>query len=261
MSHLRLDELLSAELDHELGAAEQQELQQLLDTSDEAVAARRDYKKLDQLLRDMPEQLIPASLHHRITSSVRLPQAPPAANSSRFGNLFGDLWVSPVARFSFAAAAGILFSLAIFNAAGPDVAEAPTTDMFGTMIPRSSGQAGEILDQLHLKGTGFAAGATLLRRNQQLVLDIRLDAAGPIDITVDFENTGLRFASIANRPNDVDTVHFAAPVLQLRGAGQTAFEVLLDREDTAMAAESAAIRLEFSSDGLNGERGTLNISQ
>lgn len=257
MSHSRLDELLSAELDHELSAAEQQELQRLLDTSDEAVAARRDYKKLDQLLRDMPEQLIPASLHQRIASSVRLPQAPQASKNS----WFADLWISPVARFSFAAAAGILFSLAIFNAAGPDVAKAPATDMFGSMIPHRSGQAGVILDQLQMSGTGFAAGATLLRRDQQLVLDIRLDAERQVDITVDFENSGLRFAAVTNSRKSSDTVRFAAPVLQLRGAGQTDFQILLDRDDTAMAAESAKIQLEISSDGFDGERGTLNISQ
>jgi hypothetical protein len=196
-------------------------------------------------------------LHQRITASVRLPQPAPASKPGWFSGLL----VSPVARFSFAAAAGVLFSLVIFNAAGPDIAKAPGAEMAGSMIPRGVGEVTEVLDQMQLTGAGFAAGAVLLRVDEQLILNISLDATRPVDISVGFENSGIRFESIGAGSENLEAVRFDSKTLHLRGTGNRDIQVLLDREQDSTAAESATIQLEFSSDGLDTQRGALGLAQ
>lgn len=259
MSDSRLDELLSAELDNQLTDAEQQELQQLLETTDEATAARRDYQKLDQLLRDLPAQLLPASLHHRISAGVRLPK--PAAAKSPW---FSGLWQSPVTRFSFAATAGVLLSLAIFNVGGPNLIEGPSSDMLGSMVPLDKDsfghREGQLVDALRMVGDGYAGDVSLTQVNEQLLLSIGLNAARPVDIAVNFTGTGFLPDFTAATTGDIAIVSMQAPVIRLRGEGQRSFKILLSREKDAASARTADIQLEFSSDGMSPERGSLSTS-
>ncbi|MGB5246179.1 MAG: hypothetical protein WBM54_02050 [Woeseia sp.] len=255
MNDSRLDELLNAELDNELSTDEQQELQQLLETSDEAAAERRTYMKLDQMLRDMPQQLLPAMLHQRIVSGARLPKAEAKTRPSWFGNL----WQSPVTRFSFAAAAGVLLSLAIFNAGGPNIVEAPSSDMLGSMVP-TQGDSVDLIDRLQLSGAGFASGATLLQQEEGLILSIDLESDTPVEITVDFSNSGVQPTSLSNASNNFEIANFEAPFLRLRGNGQRKLQLSLSRIGDATAADAATIQLEFSSTGHASQRGSLRLS-
>ncbi|NNC77705.1 MAG: hypothetical protein HKN77_07050 [Woeseiaceae bacterium] len=260
MSNSRLDELLSAELDDQLTDAEREELQQLLRTSDAATSARDEYQQLDRLLREMPEQLLPASLHQRIAATVRLPKPSTDAKTP----WFSAPWLSPRARFSFAAAAGVILSLAIFNFSGPNMIEAPTSDMLGSMVPLDNESFGHseglLVDALALAGAGFASEVSLTKVNGQLLLSIDLDATQPVDITVDLAGTGVRTATTTNISGDIAVISMQPTAIRLRGEGRRSLKILLGREKDAASARTADIQLEFSSIGMTPERGSLSSS-
>ncbi|MBT8085462.1 MAG: hypothetical protein HKN35_13940 [Woeseia sp.] len=254
MSDARLDELLNAELDGQLDANEHAELEQLL-RDDQARNSQRELAALDRILRDLPERQLPPSLHQRISSTAGLTKT-----KTKESSWISNLWLSPITRLGFAAAAGVLLSLAIFNGGGPDMIGAPSSEMLGSMVPQPGEIDGEIIDQLRLSGTGAALHAALLQRDQQLMLRIDLDATAPADLAVDFRSSGVQYESLVDDNDDIYAANFADSVLRLNGIGKRQFTVLLSREDNATAAESATIQLEFSSKGQASESGSLRLA-
>ena len=73
MIDARTEELINAALDDELGAGERGELEQRLAGSSEAREYQASLQQLDNHLRAMPQEALPASLHEQITTAVELP--------------------------------------------------------------------------------------------------------------------------------------------------------------------------------------------
>lgn len=255
MSDARLEELLNAELDQALAAGEQQELQKLLSSSQSATDNQAAYRQLDELLRKLPDQPLPVALRERIVSASKLP----ASASKRESRSGGKLFESPVVRFSFAAAAGVFLSLLVFNVVDPNLAEAPNKDMLGSMVPHANSAGDLVIDRMQLIGAGYATGVALLESGERMQLVIDLDAASPVEIAVDFSNSGMQFESVSQGGDSLEAVSYSAPVLRMSGRGKRNIQVSLSREDAATAAKSATIQLEISSDGQRPQQGTLSL--
>jgi len=254
MSDERVLELLSAAADGELNDAEQTELDGLLDASPEAYRFREELDRIDAILRKVPDRAAPEMLHDRIMSSVSLP-----AIKSRPRAMQGFSWfrrtTPPVAlRYGMAAAAGLLVAAAFYESRGiSDPAD--LSQLVGSMAPART--APDVLDTYAFHAPGIASEVTLERRNGMFLLDIRIDSAEPVDVSVDLASAGVRLQALAQTEDSLESIEIEGRTLHMRAHGRRQLTALLERTEHAGRQGLETINLEFSSEGRLLQRGSL----
>jgi anti-sigma factor RsiW len=255
MSDERVLELLSAAADGELNDAEQTELDGLLEASPEAYRFREDLDRIGAILRKVPDRAPPEMLHDRIMRSVSLP----AIQSRRPRAMPGFGWfrrTTPpvVLRYGMAAAAGLLVAAAFYESRGiPDPAD--LSQLVGSMAPART--APDVLDTYAFHAPGIASEVTLERRNGLFLLDIRVDSALPVDISVDLASAGVRLQALAQTEDSLESIEIEGQILQMRAHGRRQLTALLERTEVAGRQGLETINLEFSSEGMLLQRGSL----
>jgi len=255
MSESRLEELVNAELDRTLDAAGHTELQQLLKSTDNAVRLRAAYGQLDSLLRDLPLQQIPADLCQRILTSVRFPQISDESESHQLARR----QKLAVTRFGFAAAAGVVLVAVFFNMTGPNPVDVPELNIVGSMLPQHGSAGTVVVDRTQLSGTNYTAGFVLQGTTNQWSINVNLDAADPVEITLRLGDSAMQLESVADS-QDLQAISFDSSVLHMTSSGSREFTIVFSREEDLMAAETATIQLEVSSNGQIAQRATLSLS-
>lgn len=250
-------ELLSAAADGELGADEQAELDQLLESSTEARESKAELDALETLLKGLPELEPPASLHTQIMARAN-PTTPPQEPAKY--DWLGALVPGAGLRYALAAATGALVAAIFFNTgsmlSGPD----DTTDLVGTMAPNPASANTDVLDSFTFREGAFESSVKLERNNGTLFLDVQMNAAAPLDISVDMTGAGFHADAIAQIDSDFDSISLVDRALSMRAVGEQRLTILLRRVDDAAPAGEANITLEFSSDGRLLQRGTLTAT-
>lgn len=258
MSDERTFELLSAAADDDLTAAEQAELETLLEELPQARNLEADMNRLEDIMTNVADVEPPSRLRDDILQAASLPQA--GAKWS-----VAD-WLHPirsgaVLRYGFSVAFGALLVIAVYESQprlGPTV---DITELVGTMAPDSGGAGRSILDTFSFESTGVSSIVRLEQRDDALVLDVRIDATRPVEIAMDFTATGLEFEALAQTQSSFDTIQFANNVLRVKGRGKRRFAVLLHASDDTNSASEAEIALEFSSDGNLLQQGLLKSTR
>ena len=256
MSELRAFELLSAALDGDLSENEKAELEQLLGESEEARQMQRDLAELDRILSDAPNQTPPADMEDAIVK--RITAGTPEPRRSFLGWL-PTLSVGPVLRYGFSVAFGALLAIAVYETQ-PDIGPSgDITELVGTMAPNADlpGREREILDSLSVEKTGVSSVARLERRDEALVIDVRIDTTQPVEISLDFAASGFEFEALAQ--SELESIEFAGENLRVKGSGQRRFAVLLRSRSRDPFRTGAEIDLEYSSDGDVLQQGTLRL--
>jgi len=257
MKDQRTLELVSAAADGELNASERAELEQLLEISAEAREFQTDLAEMDSLLGKVPAIEPPDSLHTQIVNSVKLPQK--KADTSLPGWLRTPQFM-PVLRYGLSAAAGLLLAASFYESQSMFPSNSDFDDLVGTMAPSRVVAEAEILDTFDFRSDGLESLVQLQRRNNDLYLDIQIDADAALDISVDMSSTDVRPGALAQLDHSLESIVVESQALQLRATGQRRLTVLLRRVDDASIAEEARITLEFSSDGRLLERGYLQAN-
>lgn len=249
MSDERALELISAAADGELDSRERAEVEQLLRESAAARAFRDDLRRLRTLLADLPAPAFPDGLHARIMSDAG------RTNRERTAR-----WHVPVPglalRYGLAAAAGVVLAVGVYE--WRPAADGGYGELAGTMLPEGSRAGTRVLDRETTQAAEFTGLVELQQSGEQLLLDIRLDAAESVELTIDFAAAGLRPVGVSQPRFPFKSIEMAEQVLQARGLGRQHVSVSLRREEYAAAADEAAIRLEYSSGGRVLEQGSLS---
>ena len=254
MNELRAFELLSAGLDGDLSPEEKTELEQLLAESAEARRLQGELTELDRILADAPDQEPPADLADSIVE--RTLAAAPEPRQSLWDWLPG-LQFGPVLRYGFSVALGALLAIAVYETQ-PDIGPSgDITELVGTMAPDADPAGREILDSLSFERTGVSSVARLERRDEALVIDVRIDTTQTVEISLDFADSGFDFEALAQ--SELDSIEFAGENLKVKGRGQRRFAVLLRSRSGDPIATEAKIDLEYSSDGDVLQQGTLRL--
>lgn len=244
MINERTIELIHAGLDGELEEAGEAELRKVLEESEEARHYHSELRRLSVFLDKVPDQDMPEGLHARITADISLPARTPINSVLTFGQLPAFL------RYGFAAAAGLVLAVAIYEQREELRVPADYSGMVGTMT--SSGPEGvrKELDTLSFDVDGASGDVSLERRNGSLVLQVELDAVKPLDFTFDFSDDGLEFEAFAQVASRLESVQYADGVLRGRANGrQQRFAVLLHPAGAEAAGSGSRIDLEFSRQG------------
>jgi hypothetical protein len=257
MTDERTLEMVSAAADAELTESERAELEQLLENSAEARKFQAELAEMDSILGEVPVMEPPDSLHTQIVNCISLPQE--KADSSFLGWLRPPKFM-PVMRYSLAAAAGLLLAASFYESQSLFPSNHDFDDLVGTMAPSRVVAEADILDTFDFRSDGLESLVQLQRRNNDIYLDIQIDADVALSIAVDMSGTGVRPGALAQLDHSLESIVVEDQALQLRATGQRRLTVLLRRADDASIAEEAKITLEFSSDGRLLEQGSLQAN-
>lgn len=242
----RTRELINGALDGELTDAELKEMDQQLATSAEARRYLAGMSDLDSFLKNLPAEALPDEVHGNIVRNVTLPAASASATHTSPAGL-------PVfLRYGFAAAAGLLVAVGLYRYAPQLTAPGDLEQMIGTMVPGDA----VALDTFTFESADVAGSASLQRRDDALVLGIRIDSVNPIDINIDFAGTSLEFDGLAKTDNELESFEYATQGIRARSRGRQNFAVVL-QHNAAATDKDGAIRLDFTSDGMLIHQGTL----
>lgn len=250
MSDERTLELVSAAADGELDTRLQAEVEQLLRGSAEARRFRDDLARLETLLSGLPEPAFPDTLHARIMAGAG--RQPPARAWLRF------LAPLPVLRYGLAAAAGAAVMMAAYELHPilPDGAN--YRELAGTMVPDGSRAGVRVLDRKTTQSREVTGLVELQQSDGRLLLEVRLDAAEPVELAIDFTAAGLQPVGVVQRGLPFESVEIDDRTLRARALGRRQISVSLRRVEDAAVADEAAIRLVYSSNGRVLEQGSLS---
>jgi len=263
MTNDRAMQLVSAAVDGELDADEQAELEQLLESSAEAREFKQDLEQLDSLLGGLPELDPPEPLHDRIMA-----QAPSQAAQGK-SSILSWLRLPPLGsgmryalagtgmRYALAATSGAIIAAIFLGSQSLIPATTDISDLVGTMAPNNAAVDANTLDSFAFHEGGLDSLIRLVRRDNNYLLDIQVEAAKPLDITVDMTGAGVHTDAIAQIDSKFELIAISNQTLQLRALGQQRLTILLRRVDDEVFPEDASISLEFSSDGKLLQRGEL----
>ncbi len=248
----RTRELIHADLDGELDSADREELEQRLSASETAREYRTQMQDLDAFLSRVPNQEPPDSLHASIMGSVQLP------SGGRKGLAFGFGRFPGYVRYGFATAAGLLLAIGMYEYRPGTDGMSDMSNLVGTIMPDRSAIKGERLSRFDFDIEQLSAEVNLVRRDEALVLEMLLDAVGPVSITVDFAGEGLEFDAITQLQSDLDSIEIADRNIRIEASGRQHFAVLL-HEGSGQSA-NARILLDWSSAGRSLKTAELKVN-
>lgn len=238
----RIKELVHADLDGELSAAGRQELEGHLSASAEARQYQSQMAALQAFLDRVPEPEMPERLHASIVDTIRLP-------ASRRRPQFRLGLVPGFVRYGFAAAAGLLLAVGIYEyrptAAGPG----DMGGMVGTVMPGRDQSPGVLVDRYAFELEQLSSEVSLVRRSDALVLEMQLEAGSGVDVTVDFTGEGLQFDAIAQMDSDLESIEVADRAVRIAATGRQYFAVVLHDEAAPADGRQARIRLAWARNG------------
>lgn len=241
-------ELIQAGVDGELDESGQAELRKVLDESEEARHYHSELSRLADFLDKIPDHDLPDGLHARITQDIPLPSGSPIKSLFSFSAMPGFI------RYGFAAAAGLVLAVAIYENREELQDPNDIASMVGTMTRGGPQGLRRELDSWSFE-TGQASGeVSLQRRNGSLVLELQMESASPLDFSIDFSGNGLELDAFANVESALESIQYADSVLHGTGTGAQRFVILLHRADSVEAGVGQAdkgprIGLEFIQQG------------
>lgn len=185
MERTRLEEMVQAQLDGELSAADRAELARHLLKDAEARRLHDEYLRVDRLLRDIPAAEPPAGLREAILAGASRADLPGEARDAR-------RWM-PLPRIAAAVAGGLLIvGLAYLVSDEPT----PGVELQGSLQagggPDLPAAAGEF--RVSLQAEGITVDATLHREGSVIRLELHSAADIPVEVAVRFDPATTSFA-------------------------------------------------------------------
>jgi hypothetical protein len=233
MLEQRVIDLINAEIDGELGSEESAELESILQASAEARIMKTELRKLTNLMEDMPEQEPPADLASRILKQIRLTVPRPADGPSLRPKWSPLEWLASFqpAQAGVAFAAGLLLTVAFYEAVQHHGAPADLSSMVGTMVADPSSLPAREKDRLPIAGPGLSGSVSLGEIGEYLVLSFDLESVQQTEIEVGLAEAGLGFggiahASAAGNAGD-ETYEVSGGTLRVVNQGRQVFSVFL----------------------------------
>ncbi|HKX99606.1 MAG TPA: hypothetical protein VJL86_07795 [Steroidobacteraceae bacterium] len=189
MERARLEELIQAQLDGELSAAERAELARILLQDAGARRLHENYARTDRLLREIPAAEPPAGMREAIVAGS-------VGTGRRSDTRVPRRWET-AQRLAAAVAGGLLIvGLAYVMSDG----HAPGTELQGSLQagrgPEIAG-AGAQESRASMQAEGIAVDALLRRDGDRLQLDLHSEAGMPFEVAVKFDPSTTSFAGSA----------------------------------------------------------------
>lgn len=253
----RIHDLLNASIDGEISAAEQDELDRLLSSSESVRMLDRELRAVADMLDDLPVLEPPPYLQGAIERQVRLPAGTSAQKkpAGLLAWLDSNRW-----RTGLALAAGVVLTVSIYEMDSRPVSTDDTRNMTGTIIKSDkSSQQGRMLDSIRVDAGSLNALVELRGKDNLFTVDLQLNAEGPVDVVIDFGGRGLDLETASNASKLENAVSIGDGKLRLASNGNEHFTVRLRR--TSDVQTNDPIELGFYTEDRLVEKAELNISR
>lgn len=237
MMDSRLQETIHASIDRALDPAAEAELEARLEHDAEARAYRDRMVELNAFIDRIPHAEPPPGLHRRIMAEIRLPRP---RRRLAFARLPGAV------RYGFAAAAGLLLAVGIYEYRPQPGDAGDSSRMVGTVLPGRTSAV--TLDEGGFSVDGKTGTVVLQRRDGSLVLDLQLEAPdGRVEVVVDYAGAApVAFDSVSQAEGRVESIALDGQSVRILAGGHQKFSVVLDG---AAARADGQIEVSWSSDG------------
>ncbi len=253
----RVRDLLNGGIDGELSVTEQEDLDKLLDSSDEIRALNEELRSFTRLLDDLPELEPPQYLQETIEKQIRLPvQAKRHVEKQGFwGAWLPAHWL----RTSFALTAGAILTIGVYEMGSEPITEYDARNLTGTVVKNPATDQGELLDSIHVATSTLNGLVELRNKNGLFTLDVQLDSNGPSEMQVNFAGQGLTFEGIIRMQDREDVVSVTAGSVNIASSGVQRYVLKLRRMSTAQQA--LPLELKFFANNTLVHEASLSMSR
>ncbi len=250
MHEERLIELLNAEIDGELDAAGQAELDALLEASPDAQAARAAYRGMAGLLDDLPDLDPPAEFAASVLDKVRPAADPaPAVIPMRARR-------APWLGYGLAAAAGLLVGAVALQLTLHAPEEPDWLDLTGAMV--SEGRIdGPELDGFTVDTNDVDARVSLNRAGDGYVVRAMTQSEQALALSIDLSGSGLEFGGLTQPDDDNADIEIQGSRLTMTTRGTGEFAIFLRAGNGAGIA--GPLEVDLSSSGRSVHRQSLRV--
>jgi hypothetical protein len=231
-------DLINADIDGEIGAEEQAELQAFLADSAEGRALHDELSSLCGALDALDEEAPPLHLRHVIMNSI---PKPPARTSSP--GFLHALFAAPALRYSLSFAAGVFLALSIVNSG--QVSNQAFDDVTGLVGTVADPVDAQLASSVSVDELDVAGVVSLRSAGSLLILDFDLVAKDHIEVEADYSDPSLWFNGFAQLPSEGTTVSAESGRVRLGMAGKRRYAVYLHNQ----GGREATVKLRFLADG------------
>lgn len=230
MNKAQLQELIQADLDGELSITERAELARLLLQDPEARRLQNEFRRTDQLLREIADAEPPPGLRAAILAGSSRSERPGKPGHPQYG------W--PAYRMAAVILGGLLIvGLSYLVRDG----NAPVKDLQGSLIARQ--------DRLSLRAEGVEVSALLQRNGEKLTLEVNSSATIPFEVIARID------------PAATTYVGSSGNALLNAAGGQITVQPAIGSQAVVLEFSGAApIQLELRSGGRLLGEGKLSVS-
>lgn len=245
MLEQRIIELINADIDGELGQAEKDELQAILESSAEARIMRVELLKLTNLLDSSPDLEPPAELSTQILDKLA-----PSGGKAAF-SLSGLLSSFQPVTAGVAFAAGLVLAVGFYELSPGRHGVDDTAGMVGTMVMGQPRTPLLLKNDLVYRAEGFTGRISLSDSDGMYVLNFDLESEERTEIEIGLEDTGFTFGGFA-QPYDgadevIDSISISGGTLRVVNQGRQQFAVFLRENSAEQALDIGLISIGFPS--------------
>ena len=237
-------ELINAEIDGELSAADEKRLDNYLAESPAARDYRDELATLCGELNTAQKLAPPEHLRPLILDNLRRKAKAPSGNG--FREFFTAVFDFPIVRYASCFAAGVILSYALVSSDRiSQGAFGDVTNLVGTMTqPEPLGELTRV-DGMRLTLHEVAGTVTLNRTGNVLIVDFDLSSPDPVEIVAGFNDPDVWFNGFAQLESEGTRISAATGQVTLNMLGQGRYAVYLYNSSAA----AATVDLQFYSGG------------
>ena len=254
----RYIELINAEIDGQISAADQALLQHYLDENDEARAYRDSLHDTCALLDGQQTLDAPAGIRDAVLAEIRPQVKSTAAGHGSLAERINGWFAVPALKYAMSFAAGVILTFTLISS---DRASRQTFDDVTSLVGTISSieVAGRMTtsDDLQLTLNELAGSVSLLANGPLMILDFDLASTKPIEIVARFDNRDIWFNGFAQLESSGTTVAAETGRVTVRMDGQRRYAVYLHNSGRTQAT----VKLDFYSSGTLLHEGELNFGK
>lgn len=225
----RIAEMIQADVDGELPAAERAELESILAGSAEARRFREEMIQVASLMSGLPQVEPPAGLARRILQRLE-------ASATARGRSMRRAWLRPTS-YGLAMAAGVLIAISVdrFAPSGSD----DVSRLVGSMMRQTTDVSRPSTGRLVIDVPGVQGEARMVTDDSVWTIEFDLETEQPVEIAFDLARSGTQFGGFADPAARVQEIDLAGGELSVMNHGSQRFVLFLrpvaGRETTAQA--------------------------
>ena len=252
-------DLINADIDGELSAADKTLLDEHLAGNEEARALHAELRELCVDLDQMPAEDIPADIRPLVLARVSAGQRKAADKAGGgLGEIFANLFGVPFVRYGMSFAAGVILTFTLISS--DQVSRQAFDDVTGLVGTISGGAPLEgsatRKDNLELTLNDLAGSVSLNTIGSLMILDFDLASRSTVEIVARFDDRDIWFSGFAQQESEGTTVDAQTGRVTVRMSGQRRYAVFLQNA----GQDAATVNLSFMSAGQVLHEGALRLA-